>query len=246
MPIDPRTLKEVEEPADCHLIPDWCGMSNMTVPLEKKIDNDLGRACDIELKKYLNNMLGKHLPGKVSMARGAKSLSATYDVVAGELAVYPPKKGDSSQFLERALGAKEGEAEVHTFTGEPADGHLAGVSAIHSALLVLHRFGRPEIMGASFDSARELIVAAIAGKLSDEQRALIDAMVKFNFVTSAKAPVEAGPKLSDLRTLYNEDLDASDGVDVDFPNKSLQETDDSLIVTLPYSKNIRAMVMFSK
>ena len=56
--IDPRTLDEMPECSDCHLVPDWCGVSGRTVRLRTKIDNDLGTSCEGALKHYPNVLVG--------------------------------------------------------------------------------------------------------------------------------------------------------------------------------------------
>jgi len=244
--VDPRTLEEMGEQADCHLLPQWCGISGKTVRLGMKIDNDLGSACESELAKYLNLLFGSELPGKVAMAGGSRSLTATYHVVSGEIAVHPPARSDQVKFVERAMGVKGGQGELQSFTGGAADGHLAGLSAVHSAMLVLHYCHRPEIYGPEFDSVRGLFKSALEGSLSDEQRANISARVKFEFLAPAADATRGEVGIDEFRRLYRPDRIADDGVDVHFPHRSVTDYRDQIVVTLPYSKNIRAHVMFLK
>jgi hypothetical protein len=246
MALDPRTLKAVETEADCHLVPEMYGVSDRVVALEESVDDTIGKACDAELKSYFEVLLAKKVSGKLTMAGGSPSISAEFDTSQGEFAIHMPKKTDAVKFAERALGAKDGEAKLVAFKGEEADGHVAGVSAIHSALLVLHYLGYMETLGPTFNIARELIGAAIKGEIDDAHRACIGAMVKFDYVSAKAAAAGSAPRMRDLRQLYDKDLDGGDAVDTDFPFKSVQEDDDIFLVTLPYGKNLRARVMFIK
>lgn len=244
--IDPRTLEAMGLQADCHLLPEWCGMSGITVRLGRQMDNDLGSACDSELATYLNNLFGRELPGRVAMGVAARGLTSTYHSESGDIAVHPPRRGDPQQFLERAMGATSGEAELRSFQGEDADGQLAGLSAIHSAMLVLYYFRHPIVYGTSFDTVRACFASAIAGNLSDDQRANIQARVHFVFLAPANAVPETGLDLGDYRALYDPDRSMDDGVDTHFPFRSVREFSDFVVIALPYSRNIRAYVMFRK
>jgi hypothetical protein len=265
MPKDPRTLKEIVETAECHLVPDWSGASGKTVPLEKKIDNDIGTYCDGELEKYLNNLTGTVLPGKVAMAGGSKTVGAEYDLLADEFEVAPPghkkMKAPNKGYEEHALGVKGGEATVESFTGTGADGHYACVSIIHSAFLVLHALGRPEVFEPMFDEYRALFDSASKKQLTEEQRTLAQATVlDLNYAQNPhKAPSTAAPLidvkadgdpaeplLTAVRNDYDPNFDPGDGLLANFPNQSVEDTADAIVVKVPYSKSLRAVVKFPK
>jgi hypothetical protein len=264
MPKDPRTLKDVVEVAECHLIPDWSGASNKTVPLEKKIDNDIGTFCDAELKRYLNSLIGTKLAGKVAMKGGAKSLNATFNLEDESLETAPgnnEKKKEDKAFEDRALAAVAGEATLEAFKGTPVDGHYAYASAIHSAFLILHALGNPAVFEPMFDDYRALFDSASKKQLSEPQRTLIETTVQVVFfVKNQKKPVpkpihsveikaDGDPReaaMAALRSDYDPDVDPGDGLLAEFPTKSVEESADAIVVTVPYSKSLRAIVRFPK
>ena len=99
----------------------------------------------------------------MAMVGGAKSLGATLNLDSDRIEVSPPspkRKKEDKPFEERALGVRGGEATLETFTGTPTDGHYAGVSAIHSAFLILHALNRHEVFEPMFDEYRALFDSA--------------------------------------------------------------------------------------
>ena len=156
---------------------------------------------------------------------------------------------------------KGGEATLDTFTGTAADGHYAGVSAIHSAFLILHALDRTEVFESMFDEYRALFDSASKKQLTDEQRSLVGATVlELNFernphlAKSADAPIidvkaDGDPRhaqLSAVRSEYDPDYDPGDGLLANFPNQSVEDTADAIIVKVPYSKSLRAVVRFRR
>ena len=241
--IDPRTLQPVVEFADCHILPDWCGVSGLTVHLDKKTDNDLGAATESTLKEYLAAFLSRKPEGTLVMKDGLRPLNATFDIGKEEVVVVAPRK--SSGFAERNLGAKDGEAVIESFNAGGIDGHLAGISAIHSAFLLLYRHGREDLFAPRFDRVRSLLASALAKALTDDDRDVIAAMVKFEMAGFVKAPTGKGLTADDLRDVYDPNADNGDEVATDFPNKSIMEQGGNLVVTLPYSGTLRAHVLFA-
>lgn len=264
MPKDPRTQKDIVEAAECHLVPDWCGVSGRTVPLEKKLDNEIGTYCDAELERYLNSVTGTRLPGRLAMTGGSKSLSSVLDLKAKRIEVAPPnpkKKKEDKLFEDRALGAKEGEATVEAFTGTKADGHYAGVSAIHSAFLILHALNRPEVFEPMFDKYRALFDSACKKQLTEDQRKLVETTVaeidfqrnpvlaKSKDLSRVEVKADGDPReaqLNSIRAEYDPDYDPGDGLLANFPNQCVEETADTISVKVPYSKSLRAVVRFPK
>ena len=108
--------------------------------------------------------------------------------------------------------------------------------AVHSAMLVLHDFHRPEIYGPEFDPVRGLFTSALEGSLSDEQRANISARVKFEFLAPAADASRGEVGVDEFRRLYRPDRIADDGVDVHFPHRSVTDYRDQIVVTLPIQR----------
>jgi len=61
MPIDPRTLKEVKEPAMCHLIPEGIWKRPEHVRLEGSFDHVIGSVCDEALRRAIEIHYGDNL-----------------------------------------------------------------------------------------------------------------------------------------------------------------------------------------
>ena len=73
MPIDPRTLREVQSAADCHLIPDCFRVSHVTVRLDADFDSKIGATCDVELQRYFDAMFGSKIAGKAARPEGPRN-----------------------------------------------------------------------------------------------------------------------------------------------------------------------------
>jgi hypothetical protein len=240
--IDPRTLREAQFPADCHLIPDWCGVSHATVRLDGEIDSKIGATCDGQLQRYFNVMFGSQLAGKAALTGGSKTLTSVLDTKSGNLLVPKPKTGAIDQWATRALGFKEGRVQFESFTGDIVDCAAAFTSIIHSAILVLYWHGRSEIFGEEFDFARILFAKAATKSLTKEDHETVRDMTAIN--VALPRDVTEVLSINDLRRIYDPSYVSADGLVDGFPRNCVNHADGHILVTLPYSGSIRATATF--
>src|ERR1051326_6962723 len=119
--IDPRTLREITNPVDCHIIPECFGMSNVTVRLDGGIDHEIGAKCDSQLQRYMEVFFGDSLRGRFAFRGGSNSLRGVF--VASQNAVVIPKPPNcrTEDFASRALGMRHGAAEFEEWRGDTVD-----------------------------------------------------------------------------------------------------------------------------
>jgi hypothetical protein len=59
--------------ANCHLIPECFGVSNVTVWLDADFDSRIGHRCDVQLSQFFQVMLGDALDGRIALRGGSQS-----------------------------------------------------------------------------------------------------------------------------------------------------------------------------
>ena len=96
MAIDPRTLRQIEQGANCHLIPESFGVSNVTVWLDGDFDSGIGTTCDAELLRYFQVFLGDRSTGRVALGSGSRSLKAVHSVGTHTFLIPKPRGGTFS------------------------------------------------------------------------------------------------------------------------------------------------------
>jgi hypothetical protein len=103
MVIDPRTLREIRNVGNCHLIPQCFEVSEKTVPLDRDFDNRMGENCDWQLKAYISIWYGNVLEGRLAVTGGSHNLTALLTVSQQRFEV--PKPGGGSLEDLPAAGA---------------------------------------------------------------------------------------------------------------------------------------------
>lgn len=68
--VDPRTLAEIREFGNCHVIPACFAISALTVRLDRDVDSELGALCDAQLPRYFATLLLQRLEGKLALDAG--------------------------------------------------------------------------------------------------------------------------------------------------------------------------------
>src|SRR4051794_6059951 len=122
MVIDPRTLREIEAFANCHLIPQAFGISNKTVPLDEAFDNIIGSRYDSELQALLREFEAEGVRGKAKLA--GSSFSAECNPKSRFVTFYKGKR--SSKWPVNV-----GESVMVSFRGRPARIPTAYVSILN-------------------------------------------------------------------------------------------------------------------
>jgi hypothetical protein len=244
--IDPRTLKEVKQSGDCHLIPAMFKVSDLTVRLDRDVDSKIGGKCDSELKTYLDLFFGPLIEGKVSLDGGSKNLKGLLRVTDGKIFVPKPSSTPLAGFVDRALNVRDGKVQYKEFTSHTQDGCAAFLSIVHSAFLVLYFLGKPDVFAEPFNWVRNLVSKLLSESLTNADYELMRDLIRLNFAVPKDKVTETAVPFEKLRKLYDPTVDAEDGVLDDFPQKCLREVDEAWLVTLPYSKSLRAEVTFRK
>jgi hypothetical protein len=257
--IDPRTLLPVTAPSDCHLIPDCIKygdppppVSNKTVSLDGPFDHRIGSQCDHQLKTWLDTAVGDYLKGEASFEGGAQKLGSTLHVSARRLFIKPSpsrrrwKPAPPQDWLCKTLGMQDDRPPTFTgFVGQVVDTAKARLSLVNSAILVLYYLGRRDF-GPEFDWARALLkkVAADA-ELGQSDLSVIEQSTQLMFLLATEK-IQGTINPAEFRNHYRPDVDMPDGVLEHFPNNSVTEDDEALLVRLPYGKGLRGLVRFSK
>src|SRR5262245_15057967 len=103
MALDPRTRTEIANIADCHLIPQSCGVHSATVQLDAEVDSKIGHVCDTQLVRFIETYFGHEVWGKASIIGGSQNLTAVVDVRTMAIAIPKPTGGTVRNFARRAL-----------------------------------------------------------------------------------------------------------------------------------------------
>jgi len=241
--VDPRTLREIDREADCHLIPDCFKVSSLTVVGDEEFDNKIGSTCDEQLRKYIQLSIGDQISGKVALVGGSNRLSTELRPSKGMLAIRKPKGGTVEDWETRALGLRDGKVSFGGFVSDVVDCAGAWLSAVNSAMLVLHYLGR-DISGSDFDLSRELLRKMVTESFATADDQILRPMVQLKASFDKERVKTEKLNRNNSRYFYDPLFDPGDGVFDDFPKKSVLEKDGSLIVVLPYSKCLRAWVKF--
>jgi hypothetical protein len=107
------------------------GISNVTVPLDARVDNKIGTACDVELQRYFEAFLGDLLRGHLALGGGSKSLKAVHSVRGHVFLIPEPRGGTDEDFVARALGSRDGVLRFESLTGSVVDCARAFMSIVH-------------------------------------------------------------------------------------------------------------------
>ena len=193
MTIDPRTLREVTNFADCHLIPKIFGASNATVPLDAGFDSCVGR-CDAHLHGLYRTLWGHGFEGKAAV--GGKKFSAEMSMQAGAIVIPKPRRGTVQDWTENALCLNDGKVKFEGFIGKSIHTGLAALSALNSAFLILYHQKHPHLCGASFDDARALLRKAESDELTDAEMESLKKMFHARIHFDPKRRESTAPQLS--------------------------------------------------
>lgn len=246
MAVDPRTLSKIGREADCHLIPERFGVSDVTVRLDADFDSRIGTTCDAELQRYFEVFLGDVLKGRIALGGGSRSLKAVHSVRAQIFIIPKPRGGTVHDFADRALGLGDGSPRFESFTGDTVDCARAFTSIIHSAFLVLYHEGEREVFERKFDAVRVLLKKAVDGMLTNADYEAIREMVQISIALPRERFGDKAVSVNDYRTLYDPSFDFGDGLLEDFPKKCISYGESQWVVTLPYSRSLRAKICFDR
>lgn len=261
---DPRTGREIKNYSDCHLIPEFLGISNLTVRLDRDFDNFIGERCDNALQAFIREVEGVEVKGKFDMRGnlGApdRSYSAEYNAKKRDITIFQPKGSEWPTWFRS--GSK---ADIR-FRPQVLRFQDVFLSMLNSAFLVLHYVNNP-MVGEGFDKARAMLAEAEKlpkkGDFDEATRNALGSMIHIDILLPQLPPNSAAMAAHEeavrtggdihtfcavwdaVRPHYDANFDPCDGVIEDFPNRShrLDEAG-NFIVVLPYSKCIRASVNF--
>jgi hypothetical protein len=249
--IDPRTLREIKRFADCHLIPDCFNVSNKTVRLDGEFDNLLGTQCDAQLRRLIEIEWGNVLTGKASLGGGSKSHSAVLLADTGQLLLPKPKRGTIKDWAMRALGLQSApepgvvsKLQFEGWVGDVADNAKAYLSIINSAILVLYDQDRQRAFDPVLDGARALLSKVGPKAVENSDWEILKNMIELGAFMDAKKVAGQEFTFATKRKFYDPNLDPGDGVFDNFPTKCITQVGDAIVVTLPYSRSLRARVTF--
>jgi hypothetical protein len=223
--IDPRTLNEVVQEADCHLIPECFRVSNVTVRLDGLFDSKIGTTCDSELQRYFVTLVGTHLEGHIALDGGSESLASVFSVGDGALFIPKPRTGKAEDWATRALGLRDGRVLFRSFKGKVVDCARAYLSMVHSAFLILYRQVGQDVFDSTFDQARSLFRKAVNGLLTNADYEPIRDMVEVDLYFDSRRVKSDRVRITEFRRFYDPAFDAGDGVLNDFPNKCVSTTE---------------------
>lgn len=246
MVTDPRTSREVGKPANCHLIPDCFHVSDVTVPLDANIDSQIGAKCDVELTKLIRLLFEDVWKGKIALGGGSKSLSCEIVLSDKTFFIPKPKKGSLEEWGSKALGIQDGKVVVEGFSTGRADTFGAYLSMINSAMLVLYHQADQRVYNAMFDQSRRWINNVINGQWVESDSDLLRSMITFSKSIDPKKTEGQVPTRELYRKYYDPLYDRGDGLLDEFPMRCISEHEKYLVVTLPYSRNLRGVVKFRK
>lgn len=244
MTVDPRTLRPIEREADCHLLPACFGVSNVTVRLDADFDSKIGTTCDAELQRYFETFLGDMLKGRMAVAGGAYSMKAILSASNRVFIIPKPRRGTLQDFTDRAIGAKAAGVRFESFTGDVVDSAKAFTSIIHSAFLVLYHAGEQNVFTPTFHTVRVLLKKAVDGMLTHTDYEAIRDMVDISVAFPTEGLEGKTVTVNDYRGLYDPSFEFGDGLVEDFPIRCISNEASQWLVTLPYSRSLRARVRF--
>jgi hypothetical protein len=246
MTIDPRSLREIKEFGDCHLIPACLKVSDLTVRLDRDFDSKIGTYCDTELEKWVHLEVGSNLKGEIAVVGGSKRLKGEIDVKERTVRIPKPKRADPNVWWRQIVRIGEhGEIPVEAFVGYSVDLHGASLSMVNSAMLVLYHQGR-DLSGEEFDQARGLLRRVVEEEVTASDFDSVKEMTEMVVAFDPKKTGNPLPKREEWRYCYDPQFEIGDGLLEDFPNKCIVEQNDALVVKLPYSGSLRGFVRFRK
>lgn len=132
-----------------------------------------------------------------------------------------------------------------SFTGDTVDCASAFASVVHSAFLLLYHDDDERVFDSRFDPIRELLKKASLGILDKNDYETVRDMVGFKIAVKKESIQGKTASINQLRQAYDPDNDYGDGLFASFPEGCIAENENSMVVTLPYSRSLRATVQFN-
>lgn len=237
-------MRRVTCPCDCHLIPKVFNVSQKIVRLDGPFDHAIGSRCDSEIKRFIELLFASSLGGRSEFIGGAKSVKSTFDLVTQSLRIHRGKRDRNPEWFRHVSGSHSSQVSLKEFHGNVVDTASALASVIHSAFLVLHHQKYLQIYEPEYDSIRMLLQRASRGELLEDDLHWMQETIDFAVYFRNDGRLPLSIPMSDLRTVYDPEFSADDEVDSNFPRRSATAKADSVLVTVPYSKCIRATVTF--